>query len=152
MEIRVDISRLETDDIRNTVENINTEDAEISFKIASDENEQKFIPGIEDRAVEEIVISASYHILKIVYKRIKSYIETEHNSDVQLIASSVEDIKWDIMEDQSGVNRSDLNVISTHTPEESGGSWVYIFEDSSKQTYRLEIHVEDLSVDYEVMN
>lgn len=150
MELRISNEGSHSQKIEPIIVDAASEVDDVHIESPSEEFDERLFPGLEDPVIQKIVVVSSYHAAKEIYVRLKEGLD-KFDAQVHLSAGDIEDLKWDLMESETGMTESDLTVTETHTPEEAGGVWFYEFIGREGNMHQLRISTDDLSFEHRVI-
>ena len=147
MEIILSAGGDDTTAIESIVNDIDEEFGEASIETEVPESEERLFPGLEDPIVQKIIVVASFEVTKRAYTELKSRIEGL-DAQIHLSAADIEQLKWDLIEAETGLTDDELEVTESHTPEETGGLWIYEFIDQKGNHHQVKIQTDNLDFEY----
>jgi hypothetical protein len=137
----------DTTAIESIVSDIDEEFSEASIETEVPESEERLFPGLEDPVVQKIIVVASFEVTKRAYTELKSRIEAL-DAQIHLSAADIEQLKWELIEAETGLTDDELEVTGSHTPEETGELWIYEFIDQDGKQHQLKIQADNLDFEY----
>lgn len=147
MQLGIITDESDIEEVKTVARKIETEDDIATIETKEQKIDDRIFPGIEDPIVQKIIITGSFKAIGKIYTKIKSHLG-EEDIQIKLNPSDIEELKWELIESETGITRDKLDVVESQEPEKTGGIWLFEFVNENGDKHQLKLYTEDLSFEH----